>query len=115
MKVAIVTGASRGIGAGVVDGFRRAGYAVVATSRSIHPSDTPDVLTVQGDITEPETAARVVDGAMDRFGRIDSLVNNAGIFIAKPFTEYTPEDLAAIIAVNLAGFFHITQRVLGPM
>ena len=114
-KVAIITGASQGIGAGLADGFRDAGYAVVATSRSITASDEPDLLTVSGDITEVATAARVVEEALERFGRIDSLVNNAGIFIGKPFTEYTPDDFAAVTAVNLGGFFHITQRAIGQM
>jgi len=114
-KVAIVTGASQGIGAGLVAGFRRAGYAVVGTSRSIGSSDESDFLTVQGDIAEVETARRVVGQALDRFGRIDSLINNAGIFIGKPFTEYTLDDFAAVTAVNLAGFFHITQRVVRQM
>ena len=96
-------------------GFRRAGYAVVGTSRSIRPSDESDFLTVQGDISEAETAERVVEQALDRFGRIDSLINNAGIFIGKPFTDYTLDDYAAITAVNLAGFFHITQRAIRQM
>ena len=114
-KVAIITGASQGIGAGLAAAFRPAGYAVVATSRSIRPSDEADLLTVQGDIARAETAQRVVDAAMDRFGRIDSLINNAGVFISKPFTDYTVDDYAAVTAVNLAGFFHITQRVLPQM
>ncbi len=114
-KVAIITGASKGIGAGLVDAFRHAGYAVLATSRSIPDSDESDLQTVGGDIAEAETAQRVVEVALERFGRIDSLVNNAGIFIGKPFTEYTPEDYAAITAVNLTGFFHITQRVIRQM
>jgi NAD(P)-dependent dehydrogenase (short-subunit alcohol dehydrogenase family) len=114
-KVAIITGASQGIGAGLTSAFRRAGYAVVATSRSIPYSDESDFLTVQGDITEVETSRRVVEQALDRFGRIDSLINNAGIFIAKPFTEYTPDDYAASTAVNLAGFFHITQHAVRQM
>ena len=114
-KVVIVTGASQGIGAGLVDGFRRAGYAVVATSRSIVSSDASDVLTVRGDITDVETAQRVVHQAVDRFGRIDSLINNAGIFISKPFTDYTRDDYQAITALNLTGFFHITQCVIGQM
>jgi NAD(P)-dependent dehydrogenase (short-subunit alcohol dehydrogenase family) len=114
-KVAIVTGASQGIGAGLADAFRHAGYAVVATARSIPSSDDPDLLTVEGDIVEAETAQRVVEQALDRFGRIDSLINNAGIFIGKPFTEYTLQDYAAMTAVNLAGFFHITQRALRHM
>jgi NAD(P)-dependent dehydrogenase (short-subunit alcohol dehydrogenase family) len=114
-KVAIITGASQGIGAGLVDGYRRAGYAVVGTSRSISSSDEPGFLTVQGDITQVDTAQRVVDEATGRFGRIDSLINNAGLFIGKPFDEYTPDDFAAVTAVNLAGFFHITQRAVRTM
>ena len=114
-KVAIVTGASQGIGAGLTDAFRRAGYAVVATALSIRPSDDPDLHTVSGDIADVQTSARIVEEALRRFGRIDSLVNNAGIFIGKPFTEYTPEDYAAITAVNLTGFFNITQRVIPQM
>ena len=114
-KVAIVTGADRGIGAGLSAAFRRAGYAVVGTSRSIGPADEPDHLTVQGDIAEAGTARRVVAQALDRFGRIDSLVNDAGIYIEKPFTEYTFEDYAAITAVNLTGFFHMTQRAIRQM
>lgn len=114
-RVAIVTGASRGIGAGLTSGLRAAGYAVVGTALSMPHSDDPDLLAVEGDITQPETAQRVVDVALDRLGRIDSLINNAGIYIGKPFTEYTVEDYAAITAVNLAGFFHITQLAIEPM
>jgi NAD(P)-dependent dehydrogenase (short-subunit alcohol dehydrogenase family) len=114
-KVAIITGASRGIGAGLTAGFRRAGYAVVGTSLSVDSSDEPDFVTVKGNIAEAETAQRVVDRALDRFGRIDSLVNNAGIFIGKEFTDYTPDDYAAITAVNLSGFFHITQGAIRQM
>ena len=114
-RVAIVTGASQGIGAGLVDGFRRCGYAVVGTARAIRPSDDPGYLTVEGDIAQPETADHVVEQALNRFGRIDSLVNNAGIFIGKPFTDYTVEDYAAMAAVNLGGFFHITQRAIPHM
>ena len=114
-KVAIVTGASQGIGAGIAAAFRRSGYAVVATSRSIEPSDEPDFLTVQGDIAQPDTARSIVEHALDRFGRIDTLINNAGIFIGKSFTDYTQDDFDAIIAVNLAGFFHVTQRVIPKM
>jgi NAD(P)-dependent dehydrogenase (short-subunit alcohol dehydrogenase family) len=114
-KVAIITGASQGIGAGLVAALRGAGYCVVGTSRSIGSSEDPDYLTVQGDIADADTASRVVDQALDRFGRVDSLINNAGIFISKPFTAYTPDDYAAITAVNLAGFFHITQHAIRPM
>ena len=95
--------------------FRGAGYAVVGTSRSIPPCDEPDFLTVQGDIAEPMTAERVVEQALARFGRIDSLVNNAGIFIAKSFTDYTVDDYDAVTAINLAGFFHVTQRAIRQM
>src|SRR5437868_2905899 len=95
--------------------FRSARYAVVGTSRPIPLSDAPDFLTVQGDIAQVETAQSVVEQALDRFGRIDSLINNAGIYIGKPFTDYTLEDYAAITAVNLAGFFHITQRAIRQM
>jgi len=114
-RVAIITGASQGIGAGLVAGFRRAGYAVVGTSRSIRPSDESGYLTVQGDISEAKTAERVAEHTLDRFGRIDSLINNAGIFISKPFTDYSPDDYAAITAVNLAGFFHLTQCAIRQM
>ena len=110
-----MTGASHGIGAGLVAGFRGAGYAVVGTSRSIAASDDPDVLAVPGDIAEPQTAEHVVEEALGRFGRIDTLVNNAGVFIAKPFTDYTFDEYATAIAVNLAGFFHITQRAIRQM
>ncbi|KUL74125.1 MULTISPECIES: SDR family NAD(P)-dependent oxidoreductase [unclassified Streptomyces] len=111
-KVAIVTGASQGIGAAVVEGYRKLGYAVVATSRTIAPSDDPAVLTVQGDIADPATAERVVTAAIERFGRIDTVVNNAGIFVAKPFTDYTAEDYAAVTGINLDGVFHLTQRAV---
>jgi NAD(P)-dependent dehydrogenase (short-subunit alcohol dehydrogenase family) len=115
VNVAVVTGASHGIGAALVAGFRGAGYAVVGTSRSIEPSRDPDFVTVAGDIASPETAERVIAAALDRFGRIDTLVNNAGVFIAKPFTDYTPDDFATATAVNLAGFFHLTQRAIRQM
>jgi NAD(P)-dependent dehydrogenase (short-subunit alcohol dehydrogenase family) len=114
-KVAIVTGASQGIGAGIAEGFARAGYAVVATSRSIRPSGEPGFVAVPGDIAEEATAQRVVEQALEQFGRIDTLVNNAGVFIGKPFTDYTPDDFAVTTAVNLAGFFHITQRAIRQM
>ena len=114
-KVAIVTGASQGIGMGIAAAFRRAGYAVVGTSRSMPLSDEPDFVAVRGDIAEVETAQRVVERALDRFGRIDSLINNAGVFIGKAFTDYTPDDYAKVSTVNLAGFFHMTQRVIRQM
>ncbi|WP_206997936.1 SDR family NAD(P)-dependent oxidoreductase [Trinickia mobilis] len=114
-KVAVVTGASQGIGAETVKAFRKLGYNVVATARSIQPSDNPNIATVAGDIADPATARRVIDEAVKRFGRVDTLINNAGIFIAKPFTQYTPEDFAAITAVNLAGYFYITQLAVAEM
>jgi NAD(P)-dependent dehydrogenase (short-subunit alcohol dehydrogenase family) len=114
-KVAIITGASQGIGEGLVTAYRKHGYAVVATSRSIKPSDDPYVLAVAGDIGDPATAERVIGEAVREFGRIDTLVNNAGIFIAKPFTDYTAEDYASIVGVNLTGFFAITQRAVAQM
>ena len=113
--VAIITGADRGIGSGLAAAFRRGGYAVVATSRSIPASGDSDLLTVPGDITNAETSRRVVERALERFGRIDSLINNAGVYIGNPFTDYTSDDFAEITAVNLAGFFHITQQAIGPM
>ncbi|RCW69270.1 SDR family NAD(P)-dependent oxidoreductase [Pseudorhodoferax soli] len=114
-KVAIVTGASQGIGAGIVSAYRKNGFAVVATSRSIQSGADEGVLAVAGDIRERAVAERVVAAALKRFGRIDTLVNNAGIFIGKPFTEYTVDDLRNMTEVNLAGFFHITQLVLPHM
>jgi NAD(P)-dependent dehydrogenase (short-subunit alcohol dehydrogenase family) len=114
-RVAIVTGASRGIGAGLAKAYRELGYAVVATALTMEPSDDPDILTVEGDIGEPDTAERVVTETLARFGRIDTLVNNAGIYIGKPFTEYTVEDFNAVLAVNVAGFFHISTRAIKHM
>ena len=114
-KVVVVTGASQGIGAELVKGFRERDYRVVATARSIKPSDDPNLATVAGDIGEREVATRVVAEAIERFGRIDTLVNNAGIFVAKPFTSYTAEDYANVIGVNVSGFFHITQLAIAEM
>ncbi|UXN67414.1 SDR family oxidoreductase (plasmid) [Phyllobacterium sp. A18/5-2] len=114
-KVAIITGGSQGIGAGLVRAYRDRNYSVVATSRSIKQSDDPAILAVSGDISDPETAERLVKETVSRFGRIDTLVNNAGIFIAKPFTEYTAQDFALKVATNVAGFFYITQRVVAEM
>ena len=109
-KVAIITGASQGIGADLVKGFRDRNYRVVANSRSIKPSSDPDILAVPGDIADPAAAQRVVAQAIERFGRIDTLVNNAGIFIAKPFTAvHAMKTTRKIVAINLGGFFHITQ------
>ena len=114
-KVAIVTGASQGIGAGIVEAFRDRNYRVVATSRSIKPTADTGVITVQGDIGAADTAERVLKTALDKFGRVDTLVNNAGMFMAKPFTLYSPDDYAIYIATNVTGFFHITQRALEVM
>jgi NAD(P)-dependent dehydrogenase (short-subunit alcohol dehydrogenase family) len=114
-KVAIVTGASQGIGASVVKAFRDRNYRVIANSRSIKPSGDPDVIAVPGDISDRAVAERIVSEAMSRFGRIDTLVNNAGVFVAKPFTAYSHEDYASILAVNLNGFFHITQLAIAEM
>jgi NAD(P)-dependent dehydrogenase (short-subunit alcohol dehydrogenase family) len=114
-KVAVITGASQGIGAALVRAYRDRNYRVVATARSIKPSNDDDVLTVAGDIADPRTAERVISEAVGRFGRVDTLVNNAGIFIAKPFTQYTEADFASAIGVNVAGFFHITQRAITEM
>ncbi|MET7886601.1 SDR family NAD(P)-dependent oxidoreductase [Streptomyces avermitilis] len=114
-KVAVITGASQGIGAGLVDTYRKLGYAVVATSRTIAPVNDAGVLTVQGDIADPATAERVISAGVERFGRIDTLVNNAGVFVAKPFTDYTQDDYATVTGVNLAGFFRITQLALEHM
>jgi NAD(P)-dependent dehydrogenase (short-subunit alcohol dehydrogenase family) len=114
-KVVVITGASQGIGAALVQAYRELNYRVVATSRSIKPSTDPDILTVAGDIADPATAERVIREGVARFGRIDSLVNNAGIFLAKPFTAYTHEDYTNVLAVNLNGFFYITQRAISEM
>ncbi|WP_266160050.1 SDR family NAD(P)-dependent oxidoreductase, partial [Dyella silvatica] len=114
-KVAIITGASQGIGAGLVKAFRDRNYRVVANSRSIKPSGDPDVITVPGDIADRAVAERIVSEALLRFGRIDTLVNNAGIFMAKPFTAYTADDYASNLSVNLNGFFNITQLAIAEM
>jgi NAD(P)-dependent dehydrogenase (short-subunit alcohol dehydrogenase family) len=104
-RVAIITGGSQGIGAGVVAAYRGLGWAVVANAPTIKPSEDPDVLTVEGDIAVPATADRIIGGALERFGRVDTLINNAGVFISKPFTDYTADDYALVVGVNLTGFF----------
>jgi NAD(P)-dependent dehydrogenase (short-subunit alcohol dehydrogenase family) len=114
-KVAVITGASQGIGAGLVNGFREAGYAVVGVARSIPTSDHDDFVTIEADIAAADAGQRVIDRALDRFGRVDTLVNNAGLYIGKPFADYTADDYTAITAVNLAGFFHITQPAIAQM
>ena len=114
-KVVVITGASQGIGAALVKAYRDANFRVVANSRTIRESNDPDILTVAGDIANPKTADRIISEGIDRFGRIDTLVNNAGIFTAKPFTQFTEEDWASNIATNLAGFFHISQCAVKKM
>lgn len=114
-KVAVITGASQGIGAALVKAFRDRNYRVAANSRSIKPDSDPDVLTIAGDIADPATAERLISEALVRFGRVDTLVNNAGIFIASPFTRYTADQFASVVATNLAGFFHVTQRAVEAM
>jgi NAD(P)-dependent dehydrogenase (short-subunit alcohol dehydrogenase family) len=114
-KVAIITGASQGIGAALVQAYRDLGYAVVATARSIRSADDDHILAVPGDITDRETAERAISEGMNRYGRIDTVINNAGIFVAKPFTQYTAADYTAVVGVNLTGFFHITQLAIAEM
>jgi NAD(P)-dependent dehydrogenase (short-subunit alcohol dehydrogenase family) len=114
-KVAIITGGSQGIGAGLVAAYREQGWSVVANARTMKPSPDKEVLAVDGDISEPATTDRIVGGALERFGRIDTLINNAGVFLSKPFTEYTPQDYALLVGVNLTGFFLLTQRAIAEM
>jgi len=114
-KVAIVTGASQGIGAALVTAYRKLGYRVVAVSRTIQKSDEPEVLTIPADLSRPGAGVAVVKQALAKFGRIDTLVNNAGIFVAKPFTEYTDEDYDAVTGVNLRGFFDISRGAVAAM
>jgi NAD(P)-dependent dehydrogenase (short-subunit alcohol dehydrogenase family) len=114
-KVAVITGASQGMGAALVEAYRELGHGVVATSRSIKPSKDDQILAVPGDIADRKTAERAISEGLARFGRIDTLINNAGVFIAKPFTQYTEVDYAAVLGVNLAGFFHITQLAIAEM
>jgi len=114
-RVAIITGASQGIGAGLVAGYLAQGWAVVANSLDIKPSDDQAVLTVAGDVSAADTAERIVTAAMERFGRIDTLINDAGVFIGKPFTDYTIDDYQKTVSVNLTGFFLMTQRVIAEM
>lgn len=112
-KTAIVTGASQGMGEGIAQAFLNRGYSVVANSRHITKANpfngSPNIAMVDGDIGDPHTARKVVDTAVSKFGRIDVLVNNAGIFIPKPFTEYTTEDFELLISTTLAGFLYVTQ------
>ena len=114
-KVAVITGASQGIGAGLVAAYRGRGWAVVATARTIKPSQDPDLFAVAGDIADPATADRITGAGLDRFGRIDTLVNNAGVYLSKPFTDYTAADYARVVGVNLTGFFWLTQAAIAEM
>lgn len=116
-RTAIVTGAQQGIGAGLVDGFLESGYSVVATSLSASESlrSTSDLVVVDGDIRDRETAAKSIEAAVTHFGAVDVLVNNAGIYITKPFTEFTTDDFNALVSVNLLGFFHMTQLAVNQM
>ncbi|MBZ9604942.1 SDR family NAD(P)-dependent oxidoreductase [Phyllobacterium chamaecytisi] len=118
-KTVIVTGASQGIGAGIVNAFAERGYNVVATSRQVTSSDafraSDQIAVVDGDIGDPETARRVAETAISRFGSIDALVNNAGIFYTKPFIDYTMDDFRKLSSTNLEGFIHLTQRVVKQM
>jgi NAD(P)-dependent dehydrogenase (short-subunit alcohol dehydrogenase family) len=111
-QTVVITGASSGIGLALATAFAGRGARVVANSRRVTQSKTlapsPNLVLVDGDIASPEVAARVIEAA-DRFGGVDLLVNNAGVFIAKPFTQYTSDDLAALVSTNLNGFFHVTQ------
>jgi NAD(P)-dependent dehydrogenase (short-subunit alcohol dehydrogenase family) len=116
-KTAIITGASGGIGAGLVDEFLREGYNVVATSRKANrKADSSDnLILLDGNIGEQQTASQAVEAAINNFGTVDVLVNNAGIFLTKPFTEFTTEDFDALISTNLLGFFYITQCTVKEM
>jgi NAD(P)-dependent dehydrogenase (short-subunit alcohol dehydrogenase family) len=114
-KVVVITGASQGIGEALVTAYRKLGYAVVANSRSITPSDDPFVLTVPGDIAAPGVGTRVIEAGLAEFGRIDTLINNAGVFVAKPFTDYTDEDFDLVTGVNVRGFFEVSRRAVAAM
>jgi NAD(P)-dependent dehydrogenase (short-subunit alcohol dehydrogenase family) len=114
-KVAVITGGSQGIGAGLVAAYRRHGWSVVASARAMKPAADPAVLSVDGDLADPATAERIVSGALGRFGRIDTLINNAGVYVSKQFTDYTAEDYARVVGVNLSGFFWLTQRAIAEM
>ncbi|WP_329072465.1 SDR family NAD(P)-dependent oxidoreductase [Amycolatopsis sp. NBC_01480] len=114
-KVAVITGASQGIGEALVVAYRKLGYAVVANSRTITSSEDAGILTVAGDIADPVVGARVIEQALAAFGRVDTLVNNAGVFLAKPFTGYTGADYDLVTGVNLRGFFEISKRAITAM
>jgi NAD(P)-dependent dehydrogenase (short-subunit alcohol dehydrogenase family) len=114
-KIVIVTGASQGIGAGIVRQFLAKGYRVVACSRRIATTGQPNLVEIAGDISQPEMASLVVQTAKERFGRVDTLINNAGAFLPKPFTEYTESEFTTLLQVNLGSFFHVSQRAIAEM
>lgn len=114
-KVAVITGASQGMGEALVKAYRQRDYRVVATARTIAPSNDPDILAVPGDISDAATGERVIGEGVKRFGRIDTLINNAGIFVAKPFTQYSEADYQTVMGVNVAGFFNITRPAIVEM
>jgi NAD(P)-dependent dehydrogenase (short-subunit alcohol dehydrogenase family) len=114
-QVAIVTGGSQGIGAGLVAAYRQRGWAVVANALTIEPPADTGIVTVAGDISQPVTADLIMGTALGRFGHVDTLVNNAGVFISKPFTDYTADEYALFTGVNLGGFFWLTQLAVDHM
>jgi NAD(P)-dependent dehydrogenase (short-subunit alcohol dehydrogenase family) len=114
-KVAVITGAAEGIGAGLVTGYRGRGWSVVVSATILRPPNDPEVLAIEGDIADPASADRVIGGALERFGRLDTLINNAGMVISKPFTDYTAADYAHVVGVSLTGFFWMTQRAIAAM
>jgi len=118
-KTAIVTGASQGIGASLVEAFMKRGYRIVANSRNISKANpftaSANLALVDGDVGDPNTAAKIVDTAVSRFGRIDVLINNAGIFVPKPFIEYTTEDFNALVSTTLGGFLYVSQLSVRQM
>jgi NAD(P)-dependent dehydrogenase (short-subunit alcohol dehydrogenase family) len=114
-KVAVVTGASQGIGAGIVRQFLAKGYRVVACSRNIATTGQPNLLEVAGDISQPDVATSVIQTAKEHFGRVDTLINNAGAFLPKPFTEYTEREFTKLLQGNLGCFFHISQKAIAEM
>lgn len=118
-KTAIITGASSGIGLGLTTALVEHGYRIIANSRHITEAGTvtpsEDVILIDGDIADPNVARRIVETAVHRFGRVDLLVNNAGIFIQKPFTDYSTEDFERLVSTNLTGFLHVTQAAVRQM
>lgn len=118
-QTALITGASSGIGLGLTRGFLTAGFNVVANSRNVTAAGTlapsDNLLLVDGDVGDPSTARNLIDSAKRRFGRVDVLINNAGIFVPKPFVEYTPEDFHRVVSTNLAGFFYVSQEAARHM